>query len=183
MGCMGATGSETEYVRAAIMARSLIADYRRAWKVLVSILEAGEDEEGMRVHLADANRVYDAIWAQLDHARDQARLLAMDLPGFDELREQRERLASGVDYDGNQLGLVLRVKVARNDAGIALAEQCADRLRAAAPHLPWDAEQRQLDALGDTNLMPSRGSALLVRVLAIAAVAALALWIAVSLAS
>jgi len=158
---------ETQLVRCVLTAETLIDDYVRAAREMSRRIRSN-DEEGFRVHLAEANRLYPAIWEQLDQARAAAAAAGIPTAAYDELKGLHDPNAPGLDYDASEwqidvlrsiasIGIATRkrISVELNLRGIALGKRAADTFRAAAPDLDWAGEQRALDALGGINVTGS----------------------------
>jgi hypothetical protein len=186
--------SEVVIVRAALTAETLISDYLRAAQEMTRLMSAN-DEEGFRVHLAEANRLYPAIWDQLEHARTAAHASGRTTPAYDALRGGRDQNATGLEYDATEwqvdvlrslattgLAMRKRISVELNLRGIALAKQSVAALRADAPDLDWVGEKRSLDALGDINVT-SRNTGTAIKVIFFLIVGGIVLWIYVTLQS
>jgi hypothetical protein len=174
-------------VRSVLTAETLMKDYARAVGAMGQRLSAN-DEEGFRVHLAEANRLYPGIWDQLDHARTAAAALGRDTARYDELRAQRDA-KGGVEYDADEwqvdwlrsiatvgVSARKRISVELNLKGVALAKSAAQTLRAAAPELDWAGEQGRLDALGNIDLT-SRNTATAIKIIVTIIVIAVVAWI------
>jgi hypothetical protein len=182
--------SGTTLVRSVLTADSLMNDYLRAAREMSSRMSAN-DEEGFRVHLAEANRLYPAIWDQLDQARAAAVADGVPTADYDALRAERDTStkAAGLEYDASEweidvlrsvatVGLAARKRISYelNLRGIELAKRGSNALRAAAPGLDWAGEKRALDALGNINVT-SRNTAAMIKWAVIIGLAVMVAWI------
>ena len=139
--------------------------------------------------LGRARQLYEALWAQLDEARAAALAAGHAVGAYDGLRATAPGdlfaakqtplpTKDGVSFVAHAVaGLPEVTKIQLDLSGLVIARQCAQALKEATPELPWREEQRQLDALGNTNVRSGRGVATFIILVVAAAVIYAVLWV------